>query len=386
MAPVGMALATGSAMKHWTLLTLLLGVCISGAGAAAAPHGDVSRALSIAAVDTEPPRTNLPSADELQKLEAAIQENPRLRIPRFDWVRALMLSGDWVKAESAVEDWRQHDAYNLVAVRLLGDIQSARGDRERARRSYSAIVELLPREVEARRALATVLKQSGDLEAARQQLRTALELGSLDPRIAFELGDVEQRLGDSEAARARFEAITKASDADETLRYPARQRLGQIHAGERRQAIARGDTRRSKELEQAIAELGLAGGIENDLKIFLSWDSDRTDVDLWVVTPSGEKVAYDHPRGRSGEALYHDVTSGYGPESFTVHRGAVGEYTLQVNFFGARGALKEARGEVIVILNEGRAEETRHVFPYRIFREKDTVTVAKVRIQPGAAR
>jgi hypothetical protein len=61
-------------------------------------------------------------------------------------------------------------------------------------------------------------------------------------------------------------------------------------------------------------------------------------------------------------------------------------YTVSVDYFGARpGAFKEARGEVIVVLNEGRKNERRQAFPYRLFEEKDHVTVAKVRVAKGGA-
>ena len=65
---------------------------------------------------------------------------------------------------------------------------------------------------------------------------------------------------------------------------------------------------------------------------------------------------------------------------FTAHGARPGDYTVQVNFFGAQGAFKEARGEVIVVMNEGRATETRQVLPYRIFDVGDTVTVARVHV------
>ena len=354
---------------------------VSIAGGAWMPLANATeraRELSLAAVQSEPSHRARLTSEELLRLKTAVTDNPRLRQPRFDWVRALIGQGDLVSAARAAESWREHDAYNLVAVRLLGDIQSELGDSAAARRTYSAIVELLPKDVEARRALATVLKQSGDLKAARTQLKAALELGSREPRTAFELGDVEQRLGATEEAKALFESISRAPDADESLRYPARQRLAQLYAAERRVALNSGEATRAEEIGRAIEGLALEGGLENDIKIYLSWDTDRTDVDLWVTTPSGERVSYEHPRGKGGEALYHDVTTGYGPESFTVHRAALGEYTIQVNFFGAGGAFKEARGEVVVVLDEGRPRESRYVLPYRLFQQKDTVTVAKV--------
>jgi tetratricopeptide (TPR) repeat protein len=340
--------------------------------------------LSVSAVTSQPARRALPTSEDLSALRQSVLDNPRLRDPRFALTRALMASGDLVSAHREAATWREHDAYNLVVVRLLGDIETEQGDSARARRTYSSIVELLPRDMQARRALATVLKQSGDLEGARQQLLAALAITD-DRHTAFELGDVEYRLGLPEA-RARFQSIADAPEAPESVRYPARQRLAQMAARERRETEARGDEKRASELASEIERLGIHGGVENDIKVFLSWDTDRTDIDLWVTTPSGEKVFYSHRQGKNGEQLFDDVTTGYGPESFTAHTAAPGTYTVSVDYFGARpGAFKEARGEVIVVLNEGRRDEMRKVFPYRLFEEKDNVTVARIQVVKGGA-
>jgi hypothetical protein len=40
---------------------------------------------------------------------------------------------------------------------------------------------------------------------------------------------------------------------------------------------------------------------------------------------------------------------------------------------------------VIVILNEGRPNETRKAFPYRLFEEKDNVTLARIDVTRGGA-
>ena len=63
-----------------------------------------------------------------------------------------------------------------------------------------------------------------------------------------------------------------------------------------------------------------------------------------------------------------------------------GTYLVQVNYYGVgRGNLSEARGEVVVVLDEGKPTEARHVLPYRLFAAKDTVTVARIDVK-GAAK
>jgi Flp pilus assembly protein TadD len=361
------------------LLSLALVAHAVPTAAKDAPRG----ALSVQALDSEPKNRKRPTEVELAALRENVAKNPKLRKPRLELVRALMASSDLKAAHQEAEAWREHDAYNLLVVRLLGDIENELGDKARARRTYSAIVELLPRDAEARRALSTVLKQAGDMEGARTQLLSALAMEKSDPRIVFELGDVEQRLGMEESARARFESTRDAADATEALRYPARQRLAQIHGHALREARARGDQQEAQRLSELIRALAIRGGNENDIKVYLSWDSDRTDVDLWVTTPSGDKVFYGNRNGSGGEALFDDVTTGYGPESFTAPRAQAGDYLVQVNYFGSGGgALKDARGEVMVVLNEGRPSEVRQVFPYRLFEPNDVVTVARIHVEP----
>jgi hypothetical protein len=56
---------------------------------------------------------------------------------------------------------------------------------------------------------------------------------------------------------------------------------------------------------------------------------------------------------------------------------------VEVNYFGTRRqTFSEARGEVVVILGEGSAREEKHVLPYRLFKPKQTVTVAAIEVKP----
>lgn len=326
--------------------------------------------LRLIPAEQEPAGSRAKTNDtELAALREKVAADPKDRAARFELVRALQRANKLDEALAVAQAWRAVDAYNLVVVRLLGDIYSELGERGKARRAYSAVVELLPKDAAAHRALASVLKQSGDLQGAYDRLTAAAEQNTKDRRLAFELADVAARLGKTDEARTRFEAIIADPETAEAVRYPAKQRLAQIY-----QQLGKTD---------AVKELELAGGTANDIKVYLTWDTDHSDVDLWVTNPAGEKVFYSHRKGKFGEALYDDVTTGYGPESFTAPKAARGEYVVQVNYFGrGRSNFSEARGEVIVVLDEGKPSEQKHVLPYKLFDEKQTVTVA--RIQVGA--
>jgi Flp pilus assembly protein TadD len=366
------------------LLATLSVVCAATSASHAAPQAPPPRVLSIVPLDSEPKGIQTPSAEELASLGRDVQEHPDDRAKRLSLVRGLLGAKDLDGALAQAKAWRAKDAYNLVAVRALGDVYMDRGAKEDAERVYSSIVELLPRDPDAQRALATLLKQRGDLAAAKTRLLAAVDGRPGDSRLLFELADVELRLGQTDSATQRLEAVIAAEDTPQQIRYPAKQRLGQILGEARRNAETSGDEAKAKALTGRIDALDLQGGLQNDIHVFLTWDTDRTDVDLWVTTPRGEKVFYSHRKGAGGEALFDDVTTGYGPESFTAKSAQAGEYLVQVNYYSAhRGAFPEARGEVVVVLDEGRKGEAKHVLPYRLFAEKQTVNVAKIRVGGG---
>lgn len=73
-----------------------------------------------------------------------------------------------------------------------------------------------------------------------------------------------------------------------------------------------------------------------DLRVVLTWDADNTDIDLWVVDPTGEVAKYSQPRTRSGGHMSRDFTGGYGPEVFTIHRPIPGTYVVKTHYFSDR--------------------------------------------------
>jgi Flp pilus assembly protein TadD len=376
----------------WIALALVCGLS-AGRVAAESSSSRESARLTLIARNSEPADAGPGRPDDvaIETLAAAVEADPDSRPARFDLVRALMRAGKLDQALAAARAWRLEDAYNLVVVRLLGDIYSELGDTGKALRAYSAVVELLPEDPYAHRALASVLKQRGNLDAAYQRLNAAARLRPDDMRIAFELADAAHRLGRLDEARERFEEISTSENASMAVRYPARQRLAQIYAAMRREARSAGQstaaaataaTAATADLDERIAALDIKGGVQNDIKVYLTWDTDRSDVDLWVTNPAGEKVFYSHKTGRFGGALYDDVTTGYGPESFTARHARPGTYVVEVNYYAAgRGNFSEARGEVVIILHEGSEHEQKHVLPYRLYRSKQTVTVANIQVR-----
>lgn len=362
--------------------TAALGLLLFCAAPTATVHASPGAQLKLRSVASEEaPEPSDAARAHVPGLLEKIEAEPRERAHRFALVKAYRDAGMMAEALQAARDWREHDAYNLVAVRMLGDLLTEAGLQREALRTYSAVTELLAEDAGAQRSLASVLKQQGRMDAARERLERAVQLAPEDARLRLELADVQLRSHRSAEALSVLETLIADPSLPEGLRHPTTARLAQVYAAQRKAASEAGNAARASELGRKLDGLEVAGGRSNDIRVYLSWDTDRSDVDLWVTTPSGEKIFYSHKQGARGEALHHDITNGYGPETLTVPRAEAGEYKIEVNYFGSgRSGFSEARGELTVILNEGRADETLHRLPYRLHQVKQTLHVASVEV------
>jgi hypothetical protein len=97
-----------------------------------------------------------------------------------------------------------------------------------------------------------------------------------------------------------------------------------------------------------------------DLRVTISWNTDATDVDLWVIEPDGSKCFYSNPRTPSGGQLSPDQTQGYGPERYQIAHARRGVYTILVHYFRPNPNLLagETHVNVTVARQAGSAQET----------------------------
>lgn len=72
-----------------------------------------------------------------------------------------------------------------------------------------------------------------------------------------------------------------------------------------------------------------------DIVVTMSWNTDNTDVDLWVTEPNGEQCGYSHRQTSLGGRLLEDITRGYGPERYWMLRAFPGKYRVAVHYYSA---------------------------------------------------
>jgi hypothetical protein len=213
------------------------------------------------------------------------------------------------------------DALRLVGYRLLDLRQPAH-----AARLFQRVQSQRPFEAHSYRDLARALEEAG---------RPALAALNYEVLLA---GTWHPRFGDAlhQVAREEYAAL---------LHDSLRRNLGNKELAEffrtRLKELSSDDTR-------------------DDLRVTISWNTDATDVDLWVIEPDGTKVFYSNPRSKSGGELSKDQTQGYGPERYRIARARPGTYKVLLHYFGTNPSLLggETHVQVSVTQHAGTPQET----------------------------
>src|SRR5580658_6587329 len=110
---------------------LAAGVIACLAPSVSSALGSGPRALSLVVLDSEPKEGRArPGPDELAESKRQVDEHPDDRAKRLTLVRDLLAVKDLDGALVQAKAWRAKDAYNLVAVRALGDVLMDRGEKD----------------------------------------------------------------------------------------------------------------------------------------------------------------------------------------------------------------------------------------------------------------
>lgn len=284
----------------------------------------------------------------------------------------------------ALERGAQVGAWHGLAVRIL-----------------SSIADLQIENPQLTRVVAHKLQQEGELDLAIDQFEKVLKLRPEEPQsyrdLALALADRARRRA---GAKADGDAVSVAfGDAGRALnllneivvkpwdgRFPeieviALEEANALAAWLERLAKAHpGGRAVSNPLDPRLRKL-----LEYDVRIVLTWDTDLTDMDLWVTEPSGEKCLYSHNRTTIGGAITHDFTQGYGPEEYAVRRAMPGKYMIQTNYYGSRQQTLSGPTtlQATVITHFGRPDESRRALTLRLTEAKEVIDVGTIEYSPS---
>jgi hypothetical protein len=138
---------------------------------------------------------------------------------------------------------------------------------------------------------------------------------------------------------------------------------------------------RRGELLDRLREHGAELEDEPSLRFVLTWETDANDVDLHIYDRKGGHAYYNQKALPSGGTLYEDVTTGYGPECFTVRapegKGAA-PYHLKVHYY-SRGPMGYGMGTVQVVWHDGKGGITIDPRPFVVMVDQAMVDLGLVK-------
>ena len=196
------------------------------------------------------------------------------------------------------------------------------------------------------RVLAYRLEQWDRFELAVPLFEDALKLRGEEPQSYRDLALALTRQPQADDMRA-VHLLWKVISTEWDGRFPEIQTIA-LH--ELDDVLARASEAERSALTAWLDEQGadhrLLELVPVDLRVVLTWDADNTDIDLWVIDPTGEVAIYSRPRTTTGGRVSRDFTGGYGPEVFTIRRPIPGTYTVKANYYGSRQ--QKVAGDVTV--------------------------------------
>lgn len=117
-----------------------------------------------------------------------------------------------------------------------------------------------------------------------------------------------------------------------------------------------------------------------DIRIVLNWDTDNSDMDLWVTDPDNEKCYYRNPLTKTRGMITRDFTNGYGPEAFLIKDALKGKYIIEADYYGTRE--QTLIGPTTVYLDiytyYGTPKETKKTIMLRLEKNEGEVEIGEI--------
>jgi hypothetical protein len=264
-------------------------------------------------------------------LEPEDRGGPPLTGKLADVMNALR-GGNASKALGIARKWHDQAPGDVLALIALGEALEATQDPRAAARSYGSIIDLFSTRADFRRFAGERLERLGTardlvIDTYRKAVADRPDHVTGHRLLAYALVRVADYAG-------AFDAILAAIDQP----YPA----GRFRGAERvlgedagmiaATYLAHGGHR--DDVMQQLAKRSLALAAQPSTRFVLYWETDANDVDFHIRDSRGGHAWYRQMALPSGGALYADVTTGYGPECFTIDgKPQAGPYHLSINYF-----------------------------------------------------
>lgn len=239
-------------------------------------------------------------------------------------------------------DERASFTHSTAFVLDVADLFFERGQTALGLRILSNLAEMDLENRQILRLLGQRLVQAQRPDLALPVLRRVLVLAPDEPQSSRDLGLALAAAGQRQAA---IEALYEVG----RRQWPRFPEIELIALTEMNALVATAPA----PLDTSRIDPRLLKNLPLDLRVVLAWDTDNTDIDLWVIDPNGERCFYGKPLSYQGGRMSRDATGGYGPEEFSLRRAKPGKYQVKAQFYGHRQQLLAGATTVQLTLSTG---------------------------------
>ncbi|RDX35617.1 DUF2135 domain-containing protein [Kangiella sp. HD9-110m-PIT-SAG07] len=298
--------------------------------------------------------------------------------PNADYLQAL----EKAPKEGILEEYYKLKSKNANSPAFYFDVAAwlfSRDNDEQGLQVLSNISELKLQDSRMLRTMAMRLKQFGYIELAIETYQKVLLLRPEEPQsyrdLALALVERSKLTNNNEdlqqAIEYLYEVVIRPWDRFEGIQVTSLMELNKIISGT--------DV---EDLNLNFIDKRFISKLPVDIRVVSSWDTDLTDIDLWVVEPSGEQVDYGNDLSQLGGLFHEDYTSGYGPEEYLIRNAQKGTYKIMVHYFGNNSP--ELSGKVTLYIDiytkYGTEQEQKKTISLRLDKEDQEYTVGNVEL------
>lgn len=276
-------------------------------------------------------------AERINKYRALKKQYPDQPSFFADVARFFLEHGDKQAAILVLSNICEMKLENAELLRLVANQLLDAGEKELAVETFREVLKIREEEPQSYRDLAQACNETGRYDEALELLNKLI------------LGTWDSRFGDVKAiALNELNAIISAQ-------------AGSIHV--------------------STIDPRFIYAMPVDVRIVVGWNTDNSDIDLWVTDPVKEKCYYQHKETIIGGKLSADVIQGYGPEEFSLKKAKNGNYLVEVNLYGDH---RQTLGGPIAIRADlytdfGRPNQQKKTINLRVTSNKEVINIGSLK-------
>jgi len=287
--------------------------------------------------------------------------------------------GDADAALTKAQAWHDKEPGDVLALIGLGEALEAKHDRAQAARIYGSIIDLFPGRADLRRFAGERLERIGETARAlavdtyRRAVEERPDHMTGHRLLAYAL------LRNNQHADA-FAAILRGLDqAYPDDRFAGGMRVISDDAGLIGAAYAAAQPDMKADIVAALKKHHTSLPTRASTRFIMYWETDANDVDFHIQDAQGGHAFYGAPQLASGGELYADITTGYGPECFTIQgRPKAGPYKLSINYY-SQGPMGYGMGLLQIVKFDGKGKLEFQDRPYVIMNDQAYVDLGTFR-------